>query len=63
MKTTLTLELTDDPPAASRSTPGGARRPFYGWIGFVGVIDQLLGHGPSPRVEDESPKEEEDACN
>ena len=65
MKTTLTLELemTDDALSGVAIDAAGARRPFHGWIGFVGAIDQLLASGPSAGANTESAKEEEDARN
>jgi hypothetical protein len=54
-KITLTLELepTDDTFNGRAIDSAGAERRFSGWIGLVGVIDQLLGGRQSAADEDD----------
>ena len=63
IKVTLELELAADSLSGRAIDATGGERRFSGWIGLVGVIDQLLGRGPSAGVEGASIKEEERARN
>lgn len=39
---TLELELDGENVAGTATDANGARRPFSGWIGLMGVVDSLL---------------------
>jgi hypothetical protein len=47
----LQLEVDDDWVRGSAAMHGGAPRPFYGWIGLVGAIEELAraSGGTTPR--------------
>jgi hypothetical protein len=50
---TLELELAADTLSGRAIDPDGAELQFSGWIGLVGVIDQLLGRRPQAGVKDD----------
>lgn len=45
LEITLKLEVDEDWVRGSAALGEGAPRPFYGWIGMVGVIEDLTSSG------------------
>ena len=59
VKVTLELHYADDALSGVAAGPDASRHQFSGWIGLVGVIDQLLADGAGAAVAANSTNHEE----